>query len=173
LVSLERMLGDEMEDRAAQAIGVDQRHPFYDRRIAEFGLALPPSQRWNGREIKVVVRRALADYLPPAIAARQDKAEFSHVYVDALNGIGGAATFATLRSEEAGWVDGAAVRRMYERMIRLYRSGDDAYIACVGPLWAIAALEVWLEHAGAQNRQGSKRDDRTRRELADARAATV
>ncbi len=39
--SLVQLLGDEMEDRAAHAAGVDQRHPFYDRRVAEFGLALP------------------------------------------------------------------------------------------------------------------------------------
>ena len=39
--SLAQVLGDEMEDRAAHAAGVDQRHPFYDRRVAEFGLALP------------------------------------------------------------------------------------------------------------------------------------
>ena len=41
--SLVQVLGDEMEERAAQAVGVEQRHPFYDRRVAEFGLALPSS----------------------------------------------------------------------------------------------------------------------------------
>jgi asparagine synthase (glutamine-hydrolysing) len=171
MTSLVKLLGDEMEERDAQAIGVDQRHPFYDRRVAEFGLALPSAQRRSGREIKIVVRRALAGYLPPMVAARRDKAEFSHVYVDALNAIGGAATFATLRSEEAGWVDGAAVRRMYERMIELYRSGDDAYIACVGPLWAVAALEMWLEHAGGARRQGGERDESARQRRSTARAA--
>ena len=61
---LVQLLGDEMEDRAAQAAGVDQRHPFYDRRVAEFGLALPPEQRSDRSGTKVVVRRALGEYLP-------------------------------------------------------------------------------------------------------------
>ncbi len=40
VTSLVQILGDEMEERAASAAGVDQRSPFYDRRVAEFGLAV-------------------------------------------------------------------------------------------------------------------------------------
>ncbi len=56
---------------------------------------------------------------------------------------------ARLRSEEAGWVDGHAIRQMYDDMIQLYRRGDDAYIAFTGPLWAVVALELWLDAASA------------------------
>ena len=151
--SLVQILGDEMEDRAAHSAGIAQRHPFYDRRVAEFGLALPAAQRSIGREIKVVIRRALADYLPPIVAARAtlaDKAEFSSTYVEALEALGGRQAFARLRSEEAGWVDGRVIRQMYEDMIQLYSRGDDAYIAFTGPLWAVAALELWLEAGSAR-----------------------
>jgi hypothetical protein len=34
---------------------------------------------------------------------------------------------------------------MYEDMIRLYTRGGDAYIALAEPLWAVAALELWLD----------------------------
>ena len=150
LTSLVQILGDEMEERAASAAGVDQRCPFYDRRVAEFGLALPSSQRSRGHAIKVVLRHALGDYLPPLVAARMslaDKAEFSSTYVEALEAVGGRQAFVRLRSEEAGWVDGRVVRQKYEDMIRLYRRGGDAYIAFTGPLWAVASLELWLDAA--------------------------
>jgi asparagine synthetase B (glutamine-hydrolysing) len=147
--SLIQVLGDEMEDRAAHAAGIAQRHPFYDRRVAEFGLALPASQRSDGGQIKIVIRRALVDYLPPVVASRADKAEFSPTYVEALEAFGGRQALARLRSEEAGWVDGRVIRQMYEDMIQLYSRGGDAYIAFTGPLWAVAALEVWLDAASA------------------------
>jgi asparagine synthase (glutamine-hydrolysing) len=152
-ISLIHILADEMEDRAAHAAGIAQRHPFYDRRVAELGLALPPSQRSEGAAIKVVVRRALGGYLPPLVASRAtlaDKAEFSPTYVEALEALGPHA-FATLRSEDAGWVDGRVIRRMYEDMIQLYSRSDGAYIALSGQLWAVAALELWLEAASAES----------------------
>lgn len=152
-ISLTHILADEMEERAAHAAGIAQRHPFYDRRVAELGLALPPSQRSEGGAIKVVVRRALGEYLPPLVASRvtlADKAEFSSTYVEALEALGPHA-FARLRSEDAGWVDGRVLRHMYQDMIQLYSRGDDAYIAFTGPLWAVAALELWLEAASAES----------------------
>jgi asparagine synthase (glutamine-hydrolysing) len=149
--SLVQVLGDEMEDRAAHASGIAQRHPFYDRRVAEFGLALPVSQRACGGQTKIVVRRALADYLPPIIVSRADKAEFSATYVEAIDALGGRQAFYRLRSEEAGWVDGRVIRQMYDDMIELYSRGGDAYISCIRPLWAVAALEFWLDAATAVN----------------------
>ena len=146
--SLGQCLGDELEDRAAHAAGIAQRHPFYDRRVAEFGLALPASQRGDGRVIKIVVRGGLAAYLPPRVASRTslaDKAEFSSTSVAALEALGGREAFARLRSENEGWVDGPVIRQMYEDMIRLYTRGGDAYIALTEPLWAVAALELWLD----------------------------
>jgi asparagine synthase (glutamine-hydrolysing) len=154
--SLDPILGDEMEDRAAQAAGILQRHPFYDRRVAEFGMAIPPSQRGRRREIKLPIRHALRNRLPPLVASRvsiADKAEFSSTFVEAFESLGGARLFVDLRSERAGWVDGGVVRRMYEEMIALYSTRDDRYIASAGPLWAVVALEHLLdasEHIGTR-----------------------
>lgn len=145
---LQQVLGDEADERAAQAAGVSQRHPFYDRRMAEFGLALPSPQRMAGGAHKIVMRNAMRGLLPDTIAARLDKAEFSSVFVEALEGLGAGQIFSRLRSEEAGWVDGAAVRRRYDEIMSLYRAGDQSYIGLSGPLWCVAALELWLAHAG-------------------------
>ena len=145
VTSLVQILGDEMEERAACAAGVDQRSPFYDRRVAEFGLAVAGVAAVRRPCDQDRAQARGGDYLPPLVAARMsldDKAEFSSTYVEALEAVGGRQAFARLRSEEAGWVDGRVVRQMYEDMIRLYSRGSDAYIACIGSLWAVASLEL-------------------------------
>ena len=145
--SATQFVADELEERAASAAGIDQRHPFYDRSLAEFGLGLPETQRFAQGRSKAVVRRALRDLLPPDVAARTDKAEFSTTFVDALGALGGAACFERLRIEALGWVDGAAVRRRYARMMELYRLGNESYIPWTDGLWEVAAVELWFRRA--------------------------
>ena len=145
--SASQVVADELEERAASAAGIEQRHPFYDRSLAEFGLALPETQRFAHGRSKVVVRRALKDLLPPDVAARTDKAEFSTTFVDALDALGGAACFERLRIEAIGWVDGATVRRRYARMMELYRLGNESYIPWTDGLWEVAAVELWFRRA--------------------------
>jgi asparagine synthase (glutamine-hydrolysing) len=149
VTSLLQVLGGEIDERAAQACGLEPAHPLFDRRVAEFGLALPVTERWRGRDQKVLLKRALGRFLPGAVAARNDKAEFSSTYVDSLELFGGEALFTNLRSSDAGWVNGAEIADMYRRMIDLYSRGDGAYIALMGPLFVVAGLEIWLQRIGA------------------------
>jgi asparagine synthetase B (glutamine-hydrolysing) len=141
-----QVIGDELEDRAAAAAGLDQRHPFNDRRVAEFGFALPQAQRTDERETKIVIRRALAADLPESVRCRADKAEFSSTFVETLERLGGRAFFNELRSARAGWVDADAARSHCDRVLDLYRRGNAAYIRSTGPVWAVAAVELWLRH---------------------------
>lgn len=144
--ALQQTLGEELEDRATCAAGVVSSNPFYDRRLAEFGFALPEEQRWTRGETKVLLRRACRPWLPDVVARRDDKAEFSSVFVEALDGLGGRNFFDRLETVDAGWVDGAVTGRIYDRMARLYRDGRDAYIPLVFSLWAVASVELWLRH---------------------------
>ena len=142
--SVASVLCNELEDRTAVAAGLDQRHPFNDRRLVEFAFALPESQRWCDGETKVVVRRALGARLPECVRRRQDKVEFSPLFVEALASLGGRAFFARLRSAEAGWVDGPVAQRMYDEMLADYRRGRGSYTRAAGALWRIAAVELWI-----------------------------
>src|SRR5262249_39358554 len=46
----------ELEERAAARLGLEERHPFHDRRVVEVCAALPESQRRRGAETKVALR---------------------------------------------------------------------------------------------------------------------
>lgn len=144
---IQRTLADEHEQLASRHAGLDERHPFYDRRVAEFGLALPEPERNHLGVTKVIVRRALAGLLVDSVRTRNDKAEFSSTCVAAIAAAGGRAAFARLRSADAGWVDGAVALRMHDDMIRLYREGSAAYIRLADVLWTILAIDLWLERA--------------------------
>ncbi len=57
-------------DRVAMANSVEGRVPYLDHRVIEFANALPAHWKLRGLTEKDILRRALADLLPPDIAAR-------------------------------------------------------------------------------------------------------
>ena len=70
----------EVFDKAAAAFSIEPRYPFYDPRLIEFCLALPPGQKLNGGWTRVVMRRALANILPEKIRWRRGKGNLSHSF---------------------------------------------------------------------------------------------
>jgi asparagine synthase (glutamine-hydrolysing) len=134
----------EVFDRSAAAFGIELAHPFFDRRIVEFGLALPAGQRWRNGRAKDLLRRAMAPHVPAAIADRLDSPSASSSFVDAIAAEGGSSPFEHLITEQLGWVRGPYVRDLYQRMMRQYRAGDDGYSRAAWTLWIILAMEIWL-----------------------------
>ena len=76
--TLTRMLPSLLryEDRNSMAFSIETRLPFLDYRLVEFAFSLPDDQRLEGTTTKAIMRRALADRLPPAGARRRDKMGF-------------------------------------------------------------------------------------------------
>ncbi|HEX6385860.1 MAG TPA: asparagine synthase (glutamine-hydrolyzing) [Anaerolineae bacterium] len=54
-------------DRMSMAVSLEARVPLLDHRIVEFALNLPPHLKLNGNETKVILRRVMANRLPPAV----------------------------------------------------------------------------------------------------------
>jgi len=126
----------EMVDRFERRQSMESRFPFNDRRLIEFALALPEEQRWRGTETKFILRRAAWDLLPPSVARRATKGDFTFLFAESLEREGAAEVFPRLRLEADGFLLGARVREMYDRL----RRGD---LGCLGPIWMIFATEVW------------------------------
>jgi asparagine synthase (glutamine-hydrolysing) len=60
-------------DRAAAAQGLEVRHPFCDRRLAEFCIALPNGQKMQDGWTRSILRRGMAGVLPPEVQWRPGK----------------------------------------------------------------------------------------------------
>jgi asparagine synthase (glutamine-hydrolysing) len=136
--------GNELGSRSESWFSVEKRHPFLDRRVVEFALALPEEQRWQRDQPKFVLRRAMEGFLPETIRRRVTKADFSHVFAETLEAIGGGHLFDSLTIEYMRWVDGTMVREMYRRMAQDYRSANNAYISYTWKLWMVFGIELWF-----------------------------
>lgn len=64
----------------AAADGVQRRHPFYDRRVLEYCLALPPTQKLRHGWTRWVLRTAMAPEMPPAIRWRAGKSNLAPTF---------------------------------------------------------------------------------------------
>lgn len=64
----------EIADKASTAFGVEPRYPFFDRRLIEFCVGLPESQKFDGGWPRLLFRRAMEGILPPEIQWRASKA---------------------------------------------------------------------------------------------------
>jgi asparagine synthase (glutamine-hydrolysing) len=62
-----------MNDRAAAAVGLENRCPFLDHRIVELGFSIPPHLKVSGLTTKVLLRRAARGLVPDSIIDRRDK----------------------------------------------------------------------------------------------------
>jgi asparagine synthase (glutamine-hydrolysing) len=137
----------EITERGAAMFGIEERHPFADRRLVEFCLALPEEQRWRGTTLKVVLREAMRGLLPESVRTKSEQPDLSFLHMEALAAAGGERVFEKLRIAEQGWVDPGLARSMYKSAVTLLAAGDPRYAELVGPLWTIHGLDLWLRAA--------------------------
>ena len=67
----------EVADTAAATFGVEPRYPFFDRRLLEYCLALPPDLKLRDGWSRWVLRTAMEGTLPPGVQWRLRKADLS------------------------------------------------------------------------------------------------
>jgi asparagine synthase (glutamine-hydrolysing) len=137
--------GLEMDERAMAPYGIEQRHPFYNRRIIEFCYGIPEDQRQRGPIKKYVLRKALGDLLPRAVRDRQSKAEFSDTFVKALETVGGEQAFHTLSPMVRRWINPEQAVAMYRKMTELVKKQDANYKVFASRLWSVVAVDIWCE----------------------------
>ena len=127
----------ELVNRFEARHGIEGRAPFNDRRVIEFSLGIPESQRWRGRQTKYVVREAMRGLVPESIRQRASKSDFTCTYRNALmrEGLGGTQPPAP-SLVAMGCVSGAEVGKMQRKVL------DGDILASV-PLWSVFALDRW------------------------------
>ena len=133
----------ELIERSSAYAAVDMWYPFMDRRILEFGLAVPFDIRWHEGRQKEILRRAMAPYLPPAVAERRTSPPGTHLLLEGLDTEGGRALFERPLIGRLGWVDQATVLARYDRALAWHAAGDARYHWYAVTLWRVAAVELW------------------------------
>jgi asparagine synthase (glutamine-hydrolysing) len=127
------------EDRNSMAHAVEARVPLLDHRLVELAFSLDGSDLIRRGETKSVLRRALADLLPPTVAERRDKIGFATPEGRFMRGALGAFAFEVFASQsfrERGFVDAAAATSRLER----HRRGE---LGAGMELWRALNLELW------------------------------
>jgi asparagine synthase (glutamine-hydrolysing) len=124
----------ESWDRDAVFLGIDHRHPFFDRRLAEFAFALPERQRSHRGLVKVVLRNALQGHLPELVIRRRVQTDFMPVFRGQLDALDGQEPFSAIA--ERGWILSSELSLSLQRT----RQGnlDDLW-----NLWAAIGIEIW------------------------------
>ncbi|WGV60417.1 asparagine synthase-related protein [Brevibacillus brevis] len=118
--------------------GVDCKHPFLDRRLVEYLFNIPGHLCWSAGNTKVLLRKAMQNYLPEEVTLRENKTEH------------GALTHSGLRT---------AWRSLYPviskgRVVTLGFITLDDWIKTINvwrqghmireDLWTLIVLELWL-----------------------------
>ena len=143
-------------DRLAARRGVEPRYPFFDTRLIELCLALPPEQKIHEGWTRVVLRRALADLLPRQVQWRGGKANLSHNFSRSLLLYEEKRLDALIVENPqclAPYMDIPALQRTYHRY-RASRGHSEAMT-----VWKAAALGLWL----TRNNGGGHNDTATER----------
>lgn len=74
----------ELSDKAAAAFSIESRHPFMDKRLVEFCLALPAEQKLSQGWTRNILRRSLVRILPEQVRLRNNKANLEDNFVYTL-----------------------------------------------------------------------------------------
>jgi asparagine synthase (glutamine-hydrolysing) len=137
----------EVFDSVAAAHGIEPRYPFYDRRLVEFCLAIPPDQKLSRGWTRMILRRAMADILPTEVQWRQTKTDFLPGVAHNLRVFDRERLDrAIFRSGEAiaDYVDRPALMKAYQRFTT--RAHAETF-ADVMDIWKVTSLALWLEQA--------------------------
>jgi asparagine synthase (glutamine-hydrolysing) len=125
----------EVVGRTAAAFGIEPRHPFFDARLAEYCLALPPEQKIRGGWTRLVMRRGLDGVLPGPVQWRGGKALMGSNFNHGLLAFERERLQRLMSSQHS-------LRRAFRRYVRRPNHRDGI------ALWQAASLDEWLRIGG-------------------------
>lgn len=129
-------------DRASMAVSLELRAPFVDHAFVEFMGRIPSSLKLRGfRPLKQLLKRALADRLPPEILRRR-KHGFGVPFGAWFRGELAEPLLRVLRPERinaGGVFDAATVQRLVAEHVGFRRDHRKV-------LWALLVFELWRAH---------------------------
>ncbi len=148
-------------NRSAAVFNIEVRHPFLDRRLFEYVLAVPGEQLFQLGNYKTLLRRSMAGILPERIRLRQGKTNFIPLLDFGLREQALSEIQELLRAPRAadlGFLDGEGLRTAYLGFL----GGGPHELRRA--LWCAITLEIWLRRCEAINSR--RRETRANRDAA-------
>jgi asparagine synthase (glutamine-hydrolysing) len=127
-------------DRMSMAHSLEARVPFLSHKMVDWSLTVPTDMKISGTTGKVILRRAVAPWLPPSVLGRAKQGfQIPHArWMRGRFGVFAQAVWHDSGAASAGYLDPAVVDRLFEE----HRRGlaDNGRI-----LYAIAIFALWYE----------------------------
>ncbi len=135
----------EVYDRTAAAFSLEYAHPFWDKRLVELCLSLPPQLKLDKGWSRVVLRRAMEGLLPAEVAWRRSKVDFAPNLRHALTSLQREQTEELVIDRRldaaADFVD---VDRVTDAWTRLQSRSGEQWRRDLFTLWKALSLSLWL-----------------------------
>jgi asparagine synthase (glutamine-hydrolysing) len=136
----------ETMDKSMAAFSLEPRYPFWDKRLVEFCLALPPEQKLHLGWDRVVMRRAMTNILPVEVQWRRGKTDFSSNLAHGLLSFE-KESLDQLIPHGLGhlkqYLDIPFLEKIYQRFLssKSQEAGMDGR-----NIWIVVSLALWLQH---------------------------
>jgi asparagine synthase (glutamine-hydrolysing) len=126
-----------VEDRVSMAHSLESRVPLLDHRLVELVATMPARHKFEGGQLKYLIKRAAGDTIPASVLGRKDKMGFPVPLQQWLRGNSREFVLDTVLSQSArqrGIFDAAAVEAHLDVEAPFSRQ-----------IWGILNLELWYE----------------------------
>jgi asparagine synthase (glutamine-hydrolysing) len=134
----------ELSDQCAAAFSIEVRHPFMDKRLVEFCLALPPDQKLKLGWSRIVMRQAMEGILPRQIQWRGGKASMEENFNQGLIVTDKAIVENALFSDSNHAKDFLNLEFL-QRSFQALQSDPSGQKTEIIEIWKGATLSLWLQ----------------------------
>lgn len=133
-------------DKMAARFSLEARHPFCDRRLIEFCLALPSGQKLHQGWTRSILRRSMEGILPPAVQWRLGKGDLSANFMRRLLGDERDTLERIILRDHSSiesYIDIPALQTAYQNYQENPQTADDDAVN----IFVAVNLALWLEQA--------------------------
>lgn len=151
-------------DRMSLGHGVEGRYPFLDYRLVEFGQRLAPSLKMLGLQEKHLLRRAVADVVPPEVLWRRKRPYTAPNVRSFCSGFGRELAIEMLSREtvaKLGLFDPVRAQTLRDKALAGSTLGERENMAFIGMLSAQVLAHTWSRPAAAYDYHPEQFPERT------------
>lgn len=141
----------EAGDRFDLSQGLRSTYPFFEKRLMEFGLALPPDQKLREGATRPVLRNAMAGLLPEAVRQRRSKVSLAPLVHKTFLQINRQGIDRFMQHEldvVESYIDADYLRRIYFSMNADNTLAQDSHFPILWQIMGPYILSRWIHQAG-------------------------